>query len=57
MCVSRHASVSGEDDDSPPGVMKPDIVFFGEGLPSSFHTQLQKDKAEVLCHAMSPCVT
>ena len=27
--------------------MKPDIVFFGEGLPESFHQQLQLDKTEV----------
>lgn len=26
------------------GVMKPDIVFFGEGLPDSFHTAMAKDK-------------
>lgn len=26
------------------GVMKPDIVFFGEGLPESFHTAMAKDK-------------
>ena len=29
------------------GVMKPDIVFFGEGLPDKFHHALEKDKAEV----------
>ena len=54
MCLAR---VKPEDDneDKQPGVMKPDIVFFGEGLPASFHSQLQKDKAEVLHHVMS-CV-
>ncbi|VDD84505.1 unnamed protein product [Mesocestoides corti] len=25
------------------GIMKPDIVFFGEGLPYEFHTSLQED--------------
>lgn len=29
------------------GVMKPDIVFFGEGLPDAFHEQLQEDKSKV----------
>ena len=29
------------------GVMKPDIVFFGEGLPDTFHQQLQEDKTKV----------
>ena len=32
------------------GVMKPDIVFFGEGLPKSFHSQLERDKVKV-CHS------
>lgn len=27
-------------------VLKPDIVFFGEGLPESFHQRLQSDKLE-----------
>jgi NAD-dependent SIR2 family protein deacetylase len=27
--------------------MKPDIVFFGEGLPDSFHQQLHEDKTQV----------
>lgn len=27
-----------------PGVMKPDIVFFGEGLPDSFHSAMAQDK-------------
>lgn len=26
--------------------MKPDIVFFGEGLPEGFHTAMAKDKDE-----------
>ena len=25
-------------------VMKPDIVFFGEGLPEEFHQQMEQDK-------------
>ncbi|XP_071439884.1 NAD-dependent protein deacetylase sirtuin-1 [Hetaerina americana] len=28
------------------GVMKPDIVFFGEGLPESFHHAMAKDKEQ-----------
>lgn len=26
------------------GIMKPDIVFFGEGLPDSFHKAMSQDK-------------
>jgi len=26
------------------GIMKPDIVFFGEGLPDSFHKAIEDDK-------------
>lgn len=26
------------------GIMKPDIVFFGEGLPDAFHDAMAKDK-------------
>lgn len=26
------------------GIMKPDIVFFGEGLPESFHNAIEDDK-------------
>ncbi|KAL1458976.1 hypothetical protein WDU94_010995, partial [Cyamophila willieti] len=29
-----------------PGVMKPDIVFFGEGLPDSFHSAMAQDKSK-----------
>ena len=29
------------------GVMKPDIVFFGEGLPTEFHASLQEDVKKV----------
>ncbi|XP_017772877.1 PREDICTED: NAD-dependent protein deacetylase sirtuin-1 isoform X1 [Nicrophorus vespilloides] len=28
------------------GIMKPDIVFFGEGLPDSFHEAMSEDKNE-----------
>lgn len=28
------------------GVMKPDIVFFGEGLPESFHKAMAEDKED-----------
>ena len=31
------------------GKIKPDIVFFGEGLPSRFHQLLPRDTAEVDC--------
>ena len=27
-------------------VMKPDIVFFGEGLPEEFHKQMEADKEQ-----------
>lgn len=29
------------------GVLKPDIVFFGEDLPEEFHNRLNEDKDEV----------
>lgn len=29
------------------GVMKPDIVFFGESLPATFHQALEEDKSKV----------
>ncbi|KAI5738051.1 hypothetical protein M8J77_002422 [Diaphorina citri] len=39
---------AGESSSLPPtpsrGVMKPDIVFFGEGLPDSFHSAMTLDK-------------
>lgn len=28
------------------GIMKPDIVFFGEGLPDTFHEAMSADKTE-----------
>ena len=36
----------GEENESV-GVMKPDIVFFGEGLPDDFHHALEEDKTKV----------
>ena len=30
-----------------PSIMKPDIVFFGEGLGDEFHNAVAKDKNEV----------
>lgn len=27
-------------------IMKPNIVFFGEGLPSTFHDRISEDKEE-----------
>lgn len=36
------------------GVMKPDIVFFGESLPDSFHHQLDKDKTQVSLSSSHP---
>ena len=30
-----------------PGIMKPDIVFFGEGLGDEFHKSVAVDKNEV----------
>lgn len=37
-----------EDDDIPqPGVMKPDITFFGEALPDKFHTRIAADRHNV----------
>ena len=32
--------------DEPEGIMKPDIVFFGESLPDQFHKQMEIDKDE-----------
>ncbi|XP_070545508.1 NAD-dependent protein deacetylase sirtuin-1-like [Ptychodera flava] len=35
------------EDSSDFAVMKPDIVFFGEGLPATFHKQIDEDREEV----------
>ncbi|XP_043198435.1 uncharacterized protein LOC122368511 isoform X2 [Amphibalanus amphitrite] len=37
------ARPSGKDD-RPPSIMKPDIVFFGEGLPDEFHRSMELDR-------------
>ena len=41
-----------KEDEDGVGIMKPDIVFFGEGLPDTFHEQLQQDKTEVQHHCV-----
>ena len=47
-CTECNQTKSVEsDDDEVMGIMKPDIVFFGEGLPDTFHEHLQNDKTEV----------
>jgi len=33
-------------EDGAPGILKPDIVFFGESLPEHFHRQMTTDKDE-----------
>ena len=42
---------SGDDNDDDHSqvltIMKPDIVFFGEGLPDVFHHTLEQDKLSV----------
>lgn len=32
--------------DNPAAIMKPDIVFFGEGLPNEFHKAIEEDRAK-----------
>ena len=46
---SCSSSSEDEDEDRPP-LMKPDIVFFGEPLPSGFNDHLDEDrlKADLL---------
>lgn len=36
-----------EVDEKSPGVIKPDIVFFGEGLPEEYGVRLMEDRSEV----------
>ncbi|KAI9598276.1 DHS-like NAD/FAD-binding domain-containing protein [Syncephalis fuscata] len=36
-----------EDDENSDGILKPDIVFFGENLPSEFDDRLAMDREEV----------
>jgi NAD-dependent deacetylase sirtuin 1 len=44
---SANETEDSESDEDELGIMKPDIVFFGEGLPDSFHQQLHEDKTQV----------
>lgn len=41
------ASTSSDQIPDTPSIMKPDIVFFGEGLGNEFHDAVAKDKNEV----------
>ena len=36
-----------EEEEEEEGILKPDVVFFGEGLPEVFHKNLEADKREV----------
>ncbi|KAF6210836.1 hypothetical protein GE061_013947 [Apolygus lucorum] len=46
-CAANPDSSLGEDaTECERGVMKPDIVFFGEGLPEAFHKAMEKDSDE-----------
>jgi NAD-dependent SIR2 family protein deacetylase len=47
-CFWQHACVAvfSFPDLVSRGIMKPDIVFFGEGLPEIFHDSMAKDKDE-----------
>ena len=42
------------DDVAAAGIVKPDIVFFGEGLPEEFHHQIHHDKGKV-CVCVCVC--
>lgn len=49
--VCTKNSLSNEDDSDlkelvASGIMKPDIVFFGEGLPDTFHEAMSDDKSK-----------
>ena len=50
-CEEEESKSPAESDENEEeeilGVMKPDIVFFGEGLPDEFHHALEEDKAQV----------
>lgn len=43
-CVQPHESF--ETMTSPKAIMKPDIVFFGEGMPDEFHRSMAMDKED-----------
>lgn len=45
LCPECHSSEDGPDDGL--GIMKPNIVFFGEQLGSEFHRALDEDKTKV----------
>ncbi|KAJ1982888.1 NAD-dependent histone deacetylase sir2 [Dimargaris xerosporica] len=45
--AQRWASDDDEDDDHPPGIMKPDITFFGENLPRVFEESFVIDRERV----------
>nr|VZI46677.1 unnamed protein product [Spirometra erinaceieuropaei] len=42
-CLRSRGPIRPPPEISSVGVMKPDIVFFGEGLPSEFHSSLAED--------------
>ncbi|BHF69721.1 NAD-dependent protein deacetylase sirtuin-1 [Sparganum proliferum] len=42
-CLRSRGPIRPPPEISSAGVMKPDIVFFGEGLPSEFHSSLAED--------------
>lgn len=46
-CVQEQGKSRRQGGEGRAGVMKPDIVFFGEGLPDEFHHALEEDKAKV----------
>ncbi|KAF0301188.1 NAD-dependent protein deacetylase sirtuin-1 [Amphibalanus amphitrite] len=44
-CPASASVVSiASGNDRPPSIMKPDIVFFGEGLPDEFHRSMELDR-------------
>ena len=50
--VDGEGDSDDDGDGGEVGVMKPDIVFFGEGLPDEFHHTLEEDKTKVNKHMM-----
>jgi hypothetical protein len=46
-CMQEEEKGEQQGEEESAGVMKPDIVFFGEGLPDEFHHALEDDKTEV----------
>jgi len=45
--VPQAADTSDDEHSQILTIMKPDIVFFGEGLPDVFHHTLEQDKLSV----------